>query len=372
MLEVEQAIMNRAGSFSGFVQKKDAVCGFRDTVGRVPFYYGGNSELVAFASHRKMLWSIGLESLSLTPGSSVCATSKGFNVNRIAEISQPPVQQLSMADSVNSLDKLLSESVQKRVKGLTEVALGFSGGIDSTILGHYLRESDVNVHLINVGVEGSKEFKAAKEAAEALNFDVTIETFSADQVEAAVDDILWIIEDENPVKVAVAIPLHWAAKAAAQRGAEAFFSGNGADELLGGYHRYLGKPRDDAARMMYEDVKSSYTTNYERDYKICSQSGLDLRLPFADPAVIDFGLSLPVEYRVPSDTAQPRKVILRHLAKKLGLPDNVALKRKKAVQYSTGVNNVLLKVARKKGVRLTEWLSMRMDKLKREHLSVSS
>jgi asparagine synthase (glutamine-hydrolysing) len=356
------------GSFSGVLLIDDDLFGFRDPVGRVPLYYGVKEGLAVLASHKKLLWGIDLEPCTLSPGSVFSATIQDHRVEKVSEISQPRIRGTSLEDAVDSLDKVLIESVKKRVRGYSRVALGFSGGIDSSVLGYYLRESGVRVQLINVGLAGSKEFDIAMTAADFLGLDMTVIKHSVEDLETYIDRVLWIIEDPNPVKLAVAIPLYWAAEAVADMGVKAFFSGNGADELLGGYHRYLGRPMEKAAGMMFNDVKASHENNYERDYKVCSSHNIELKLPYADHRLIEYGLSLPVEYRVPMNPGEPRKVVLRHLARRLRFPEPLVDRRKRAVQYSTGVNKELLRFAKRKGVKLREYLMDRLELLKKEYL----
>ncbi len=114
---------------------------------------------------------------------------------------------------------------------------------------------------------------------------------------------------------------------------------------------------------MYRDVLESWRNNYDRDSKTCKDLGARLVLPFADARIIEFGLGVPINYKLPSSSDEPRKIILRKLAKKLGFPAEVSDRPKKAAQYSTGVHKALARIAKGRGMSLPEYLRRRHEEL---------
>jgi len=174
------------------------------------------------------------------------------------------------------------------------------------------------------------------------------------------------VEDHNPMKIGVAAPLYFAARQAVEDGHTTIFSGNGSDELFGGYHKYMVQwlKEGEAVRgSMYRDVVEAWRNNYDRDAKVCKDLGARLVLPFADARIIEFGLGVPTEYKLPSSMGEPRKTILRKLAKKLGLPEEVSGRPKKAAQYSTGVQKALVGVAKRRGESLPGFLKRKYEEL---------
>jgi len=347
------------------------ICG-RDEVGHVPMYIGENDELIAVASNRKMIWSVGLEAKRFKPGYLAEITRQGTSLSVITNIAQPPEASISLSDAVERLDELLSHAVEARCRGVFRVALGFSGGIDSSLLAYYLDDAGVQVDLVCVGMQGSRGFEAAESAADHLDLPLRLEAFDVEDVEEDLDDVLWSVEEPDPMKVGVGLPMYWAAKGASEAGTSVFLSGNGSDELFGGYRKYAMEYADtgDAVRAsMFRDVVSAHEVNYERDYKICSDLGMELRLPFADIEVIRFGLSLPTGLKLSRTPDAPRKLILRALARKIGFTEEMADRPKKAVQYSTEVNKALTKMAKSEGKKPRDFLAERFERVKKERLS---
>jgi asparagine synthase (glutamine-hydrolysing) len=368
---VKRLIREMRGSYAIATLDKGGIhCG-RDPMGVVPLYYAESSDVAAVATCRKMLWKAGLEANSFPPGHVEKITEAGVSVERIKSLDLATPVAISMDYAVDILDQLLMKAVETRCSGSLQVSLGFSGGIDSSLLAHYLDKAGADVNLICVGLESSKEFATAERAADSLDLSLRMESFTQEDVEADLDAVLWAIEEPDPMKTAVALPLYWVARIASDSGSRVFFSGNGSDELFGGYRKYVTEyvERGETVReAMYKDVVASYEVNHERDHKICMEHGMELRLPFADLGLVEFGLSLPTHLKLSPEPDSLRKLVLRRLAVKLGFPEEVANKPKRAVQYSTGVNNALRKLARREGKALLEFLRNRFDELKEERL----
>lgn len=346
------------------------LCG-RDPMGAVPLYYAENSDIVAVASRRKMLWSAGLEASSFPPGCTGKITKAGVSIERIKTLELAAPSRISMGDAVGALDRLLARAVEAMCRGLLRVSLGFSGGIDSGLLAHYLDKAGAEVDLVCVGMEGTDEFATAERAADHLDLPLRMESFTMEDVEADLEAVMWAVEEPDPMKIAVALPLHWAARIASGSGSRVFFSGNGSDELFGGYRKYVTEylERGETVRgTMYKDVAGSHDVNHERDHKVCMGHGVELRLPFADLGLVEFGLSLPTHLKLAREPDSPRKLVLRRLAEELGFPEKIANRPKRAIQYSTGVSKALRRIARREGTSLPVFLRNRFDELKKDML----
>ncbi len=368
---IRRLIQESNGSFAVTANVNEKVLCGRDVLGVVPIYYGENDSLAGLASNRKMLWAVGLVAEPVPPGNLVEISKRGVSLKPVRELSQPPIESISMDEAVERLNGLLLRAVKARCRGFSKIAIGLSGGIDSGLVAYYLDRCEVDVEPICVGLEGSRDFWAAEEAADGLGLPLRARSFTLEDVEDDLDDVLWSVEEPDPLKVGVALPLHWAADIAAESGYRVFFSGSGSDELFGGYQRHAQEYAEagDAVRnSMFRDVADSHRVNYERDYKVCADLGLELRLPFADVDVVGFGLSLPVHLKLSEGPDPSRKLVLRTLAEELGLPTRVASARKRAVQYSTGANKALKLLARRRGRSLAGYMAERFERVREERL----
>jgi asparagine synthase (glutamine-hydrolysing) len=371
MKGIKKIITEKNGAYAlAVVSGEGLICG-RDHIGTTPIYYGSSQGLMGIASNRKMLWSVGLEPVSLPPGTMIWLTGSRIRIEQIKRIGQPPMKQLFMDVLVDRLDKIIHKSITDMTRGITFAYLGFSGGIDSGILAMYLKKLGIDVELISVGLEGQNELQIAEETADKMDLPISIHVFNEGDVKDTLDETLLTVEEPNPMKISVAIPTLWSAKMAAKTGGGICFSGNGSDELFGGYFKFVRRYLKDGKSVqedIFNAVSNSWTINYDRDWKIFMDQGLEVRFPFAHPELINFGLSIPLDYKLPNRLRGLRKCILRKLAKNIGLPDEISLRPKKAIQYSTGVNKVLKKMAKEENLHLHEFLVNKFRMLKRDFL----
>ncbi|PMB74164.1 hypothetical protein C0199_01005 [Candidatus Bathyarchaeota archaeon] len=106
-----------------------------------------------------------------------------------------------------------------------------------------------------------------------------------------------------------------------------------------------------------------YENNFERDFKLCSFHNVELRLPFAAYPLVEFALNLPLKLKINSKSDMLRKIVLRKTAEKLGLPPKIVNKPKKAIQYATGVDKALKKLAKREKLPLKQYLQKTFQKL---------
>ena len=348
-------LLTVCGHFAVVAQSEDEIICGRDMVGVKPLYYGENEDVYAVASNRKMLWSINVDPKPIEPGH-VVTISGSYDVEDEAlergEQEKLIEPEESVVETLDAVFRRASDDIARKARRGT---LAFSGGIDSTLLAYYLKESGVDLDLVCVGLGQRDEYGHAQAAADALNVKLHTFPFTQRELEAALPEIVYSVEESSPLSIGVAAPLYFVAAEARDMGHDMVFTGNGSDELFGGYMKYHRAYAEDpslAEEMMNIDVVNSWKNNYERDSKIVEDAGLDLQLLFAHPRVVSYGLNIPVNYKLSPDLNQPRKTILRKLAKRLGLPEEVWGRPKKAIQYSTGVHKCLNRLAKGQGKSL--------------------
>ncbi|MEM3608837.1 MAG: asparagine synthetase B [Candidatus Bathyarchaeia archaeon] len=359
---VEAFIRNVDGDFAFAIAKPKRIIAGRDPMGVQPLYYGENANFAALTSARKALWKIGIKQVrSFPPGHLALVDEKGFKFKPAKVLSYSKPAQMAMASAVKELEALLKCSVKARVHGLKEVAVAFSGGIDSSLIAFLAKEFSVDVQLIHVSLENRLETKHAQMAAEKLKLPLHVYLFNEDDVEAALPKVVWLIEEADAAKLSIGTPFYWAAEKTAEMGLKVLLTGQGADELFGGYKRYVNyyllQNGEVVHRKMFADILRLHEKNIERDVKICKFHGVELRLPFATYEIAKFAARLPTELKIERRQDALRKVILRNVAKNLGFPSGMVEYPKRAIQYATGVDKAIKKLSRKKGMRVKEYLN---------------
>lgn len=356
-----ERLFSQNGSFIYVEINKDQIMCYRDPVGVVPIYLGESKELIGAASNRKMLYVNGLRNVNtLSPGKIVKISGKGFEFREATKLIRRPSPKISEEEAVEKLENLIAESVKAGSDHVSKASLGFSGGIDSYLLAYFLKENAVDIDLVCAGMEGSLDFEIAEKAADSLSLTLRIETIHPSQLESDLRFVLNSIEEDDALKACIALPLYWATKSAFEHGSQVFFTGGGSDELFGGYLKYMNISKSSvrmAEDMMFKDIVESYRVNFERDFKVCADLGVELRLPFADISIINYALSLPIDLKIPKDSSGLRKPLLRALAIEKGLDEEVISKQKKAIQYSTKVVREVNRLAKSRGLTMEGFIS---------------
>lgn len=360
----ESIIRGVDGSFAFIIlEDGDGMFVGRDPMGAKPLYFGVGGRLYALASERKALWALGIRDehiKPLPPGSLAEISESSLIIRPVKTLERPKIRSIGEGEAIQELHRALLESVRKRMLDLKAVSVPFSGGLDSTIIATLAVEVGVKPLLISVGLEGSGDLDHAEKVASEIGLPIRAEAYTIEDVEETLPKVLWLIEEASALKASIYIPLFWATEISSKMGLRVMLSGQGSDELFAGYYKYLrdyGRSEGDLEQTLYNDVLSLHETSLEPEEKVCSFHGVEVRFPYVDYDLASLALSLPAKMKIASADDPLRKRILRHLAKYMGLPQEVYLRPKRAIQYGTGVSKALNKIARRRGLKTHELIS---------------
>jgi asparagine synthase (glutamine-hydrolysing) len=359
------------GEFAFASAESQRLVAGRDAMGIRPLYYGENTDYAALASERKALWKIGIKKVnSFPPGHLAFVDKHGFKFKLVKTLVRSCAKKITMQAAAKKLQKLLRKSIKERISRLQEAAVAFSGGLDSSIIAFIAKNLGADVHLIHVSLENQSETDYAKKVAEELKLPILVYLYSEDDVKEVLQKVLWFVEEPDPLKTSIGIPVYWAAEKTAEMNIKVLLAGQGADELFGGYKRYLNdylrNGSEKVQETIFNDTLKMYETNFERDFKICNFHNVELRLPFATYSIAKFATELPLELKIGRQYAGLRKLVLRRVAENLGLPQPVVRKPKRAIQYATGIDKTLKRLAKREGLPLKEYLQKTFQTLLKE------
>ena len=242
---------------------------------------------------------------------------------------EPKVPQMSLEAAIVTAVALRSD----------EGVVAFSGGVDSTLVA-FLAQREC----VAVGLEGSHDLIQARRAADMLGLSCTYATITREEVAAALPEVVRTIPDKDPVNTGIALTQYFIARWAGEHGYKRIITGQGADELFGGYSRYLETTtlESDLAR----DV-DGLGQQAARDQSVAALHGTYLSMPYLDLRVVRAAQKIPAEEKVQHGR---RKIPLRTVAERY-IPPDLAWNEKKAMQYGSGVWRVILKLASKNGYK---------------------
>ena len=365
----------------------------RDGIGVRQIYYGESSDFIAFASERKALWKIAMSDQikRLLPGyalvishkdgsSNIRTTLFPISVNTKKSIREKySILYTDIDSAVNAYSDTLIESMRKRVSDFKRIGIVFSGGIDSVIVAYLAKQMAPEVVCYTSGIKDSSDILNSLDIAEKLDLKLEVEQMTESDVENTIPKIINIIEDDNMGQVEVAIPIYGAVKLAHEQGIRVMLTGQGADELFGGYSWYSKIVKkhgyEKIQGYLIEDIKLLYKETLEREDKITMSQSIELREPFLDTNLIDTVLRIDPRLNIQNNGNNYDnlgKRVHRKLAEKLGIPNEIAYRIKEAAQHGSGIHNTLNALAIKNGFTESKVDSSYLDKLKNRELIGSS
>ncbi|WP_457619409.1 asparagine synthetase B family protein [Methanopyrus sp.] len=319
----------------------------RDPIGVRPLYYSVENGL-AVASERKALWAAGFRDVRRVPPGALLVLRDGrIGLRNVVDVPRPRPGRGSWKDLLGALRR----SVLERVEETERVGVVLSGGVDSSTVARLASER-VDVRCYAAGFEGSDDVEVAEKLCDEMGWSFTSIPLE-EEFERYVVATVYAVETWNPMKVEVGIPILACAGAMSDDEIRVMLSGQGADELLGGYHRHL-RYYGDWDRFSWElwrDVAAIHAVNLERDDKAGMYHSVELRVPYLDLDVVRTGLGIDPRENVSGPEDNLRKRALRRVAAELGLPDFVVKRRKRATQYGSLTSKMLDKLVRGLGIK---------------------
>ena len=221
-------------------------------------------------------------------------------------------------EAADEVGDLLRSSLKVRLGGDGPVGVAFSGGLDSSLLA-LLCSKDHRVTLVSVFASGSRDASKAKGAADELGLELVEVKVGEADVERALRNVVGHPEEMKPMDRALAAGFLLTSSAAEDQGLDRLVAGQGADEIFGGYNRHLQFASSDPAGLnrLLMDELPLLEAGLRRDELAIIRGGCEASFPYADLPLARLALSLPQGYLI-SDGL--RKVVLRRLARKVGLP----------------------------------------------------
>ena len=274
--------------------------------------------------------------------------------------------ELSETEIEDELLKLLEKSVELSCGNEKKIGVVFSAGLDSTVIA-FLAQRFSDVKAYAVGTENSEDIEGVRKLKDFAEFDIKTIGIDIEKVRKILPVVLQMIDKkDDPIQVSCAIPIYLASKEATKSNLAIMLSGQGSDELFGGYNRYLVQTNDyrKLSAVLEDDVKNAYADNLNRDSVICAANGIELRFPFMDKELVKFALEIPAELKVKEVEDKEfscidiidgkkfiRKYVLRKIAKKIGIPEVVINRPKKALQYGSHSMKILERITREEGFK---------------------
>ncbi len=331
------------GIFAFVVIEGDDFIAGRDPLGVKPLYYGIDSHgAIYFASEMKAI-ADQCKSFAAFPPGHYYSPKTGF-----VKYYQP--QWEDAAKAVEPLDlqairETLTEAVRKRLMSDVPIGVLLSGGLDSSLTSAIASRlmadaGSPKLHSFSIGLDrNAPDVVAARAVAEYLGTEHHEIYFSVEQGIEILDKLIWHLETYDVTSIRASTPMYFLSKAITEKGIKVVLSGEGADEIFGGYLYFRNAPSvADFQQETIERVQKLATADLLRADKSTMAHGLEARVPFLDKAFLNLAIKIRPEEKQPATYGGVEKYILRKAfdtPEKPYLPDSVLWRQKE--QFSDGV-----------------------------------
>lgn len=330
------------GDFAFVVIDGDDFIAGRDPMGVKPLYYGLDERgRIYFASEMKPI-ADQCKTFATFPPGHFYTPKTGF-----VKYYKPVYEDHLKADAALDLELIrqtLTEATRKRLMSDVPIAVLLSGGLDSSltssIAARLLAEQGKTLHSFSIGLDKeAPDAKAARKVAAFLGTEHHEVHFSVQQGIEILDKLIWHLETYDVTSIRASTPMYFLSKAIAELGVKVVLSGEGADEIFGGYLYFRNAPSTEAFQQETIDrVQKLYTADLLRADKSTMAHGLEARVPFLDKAFLDMAMCIKGEEKQPKTHGGVEKYILRKAfdtPEDPYLPQEVLWRQKE--QFSDGV-----------------------------------
>ena len=345
-------------AFALYDEEKDDFLIARDPIGVIPLYIGRDKEgKIYCASELKALEGFCDSYEPFLPGHCYIG-SEGVMKRwytrdwmKYDESLPETVSSETYQQEVTAVHDALEDAVRRQLMSDVPYGVLLSGGLDSSVISAIAKqfaakriETDgqkdawwPQLHSFAVGLEGSPDLAKAREVADFIGTVHHEIHYTIQEGLDAIRDVIYYIETYDVTTVRASTPMYLLARVIKSMGIKMVLSGEGADEVFGGY-LYFHKAPD--ARAFHEEtvrkLSKLYLYDCLRANKSLSAWGVEGRVPFLDKEFLDVAMRIhPASKMCPGKTIE-KKVVREAFAHLL--PESVAWRQKEQLSDGVGYN----------------------------------
>lgn len=261
-------------------------------------------------------------------------------------------QRLLIDCLIDSLRQALYDTVSESISDVPRIAVSFSGGVDSSLLAKICNSPHLEKHvtLLTIGFSGSHDVNFSKYIAAKMGIDHKVYEITYGDFEENLHLVQELIRCNNTSHIENCIAYFYICKLAKQNDVNVVLSANGCDELFCGYDRYRSachhSKRDAAISVLMDKMIANELALIGEIKIVAAQLGVQVRQPFLSARFIEFAKSIPIDQKIKGPDDMIRKHILRQAALAICVPEESAMKPKKALQYGSSIHKCYRKIER--------------------------
>lgn len=312
----------------------------RDPLGIKPLYYGRKNGTIYFASEIKALVGYASDIKFFPPGH-YFTPETGFK--QYINFKDVKWTETDLNEALDKIRRLLEESVLRQIPEETTPAGLLSGGIDSSIVAAIAARHVDNLKTFCVGMEGAGDLEASRKVADFIGARHEEFTYNKQDIEEILPTVIYYMESFDPSLIRSSVANYFAYKLVGDN-ARVIFSGEGGDELFGGY-MYL-KDLEGEERLHQELIgffDGLHNVGLQRVDRMSMAHSKECRMPFLGMNLLRYAVTLPPKWKI-YGPEKIEKWILRK-AFEGWIPDEVLWRVKQEFSQGSGTVDVMREIA---------------------------
>jgi len=250
--------------------------------------------------------------------------------------------------NIKKISLLLEKSVKNITKNQKNIAIAFSGGLDSTTLASIAKKF-CSVKLITiVSDKNSPDYFYSKKAAKQLGLDIFF-VFVKKKDILEVYKKLWNLKNGTLIDMEIMFAVYFISKKAKELGCKKIIFGSGAEELFVGYNKYFValQEKKDLKKLLDMELKTLPKRDIYRIKKVAKIFNIKAEFPFLNKSFVKEVKKIPIDLHINKELSKP---ILRKVAEFFNVPSFIILRKKKALQYGSKIHKLFLTLAKEKKI----------------------
>ncbi|NVJ64724.1 MAG: asparagine synthase B [Flavobacteriaceae bacterium] len=340
--------MNGIFGFAIFDSEKDEYFIARDHMGIIPLYMGWDVNGTFYVSSELKALEGYCTKIELFPPGHYLHSSTGELVRWYERDWMDFEAVKENQTSIEEVGKALEDAVHRQLMSDVPYGVLLSGGLDSSVTSAIAKKyalkrvesgdtSDAwwpQLHSFSVGLEGSPDLAAARKVADHIGTVHHEIVFTIQEGLDAIKDVIYNLETYDITTVRASTPMYLMARVIKSMGIKMVLSGEGADELFGGYLYFHKAP---SAKDFHEETVRKLDKLHMYDCLRANKSlaawGIEGRVPFLDKEFMDVAMRINPQDKMINGERMEKWVVRK--AFESYLPESVAWRQKE--QFSDGV-----------------------------------
>tara|TARA_B100001093_G_scaffold503131_1_gene557084 strand:- start:614 stop:2290 length:1677 start_codon:yes stop_codon:yes gene_type:complete len=340
--------MNGIFAFVIYDSKNDEYFVARDHMGIIPLYIGWDADKIFYVSSELKALEGVCNKIELFPPGHYLLSTKDDYIKWYDRDWREYNEVKNAKSDIKKLRDSLEQAIKRQLMSDVPYGVLLSGGLDSSITSAVAKKySEMRIesnnkqpawwpqlHSFSVGLEGSPDLAAAKLVADHIGTIHHEIIFTIQEGLDAIKDVIYNLETYDITTVRASTPMYLMARVIKSMGIKMVLSGEGADEIFGGYLYFHKAPN---SREFHDETVRKLDKLHMYDCLRANKSlaawGIEGRVPFLDKEFMDVAMSLnPEDKMIKGDRIE--KWILRKAFEEY-LPESIVWRQKE--QFSDGV-----------------------------------